>query len=140
MEKRYRITVDYTLYDPEGNVIDTTEGRGPFTFVTGEGQVIPGFEREVASMEEGEEKTFTLQPSEAYGERDESLVQTLPREQFAGIELHEGQVLQGTTPEGHKFLVRVVSFDDQSVTIDQNHPLAGVPLTFRVKVLKKEEV
>jgi len=137
---KYRYTVEYTLTDPEGRVIDTTEGRGPFTFTTGEGEVIPGFEREVSQMEEGEEKTFTLQPEEAYGERREELVERVPREALQGIELHEGQVLQGTTPDGRTFLVRVVSFDDKEVVLDHNHPLAGVPLTFKVKVLKKEEV
>ena len=91
-------------------------------------------------MEEGEEKTFTLPPEEAYGERREELVQTLPREQFAGIELQKGQVLQGRTPDGQTFLVRVVDFNEETVTIDHNHPLAGVPLTFKVKVLKKGEV
>ena len=138
--KKFRYTVDYTLTAPDGAVIDTTEGREPFTFTTGMEEVIPGFEREVSQMEEGEEKTFTLQPSEAYGERREELVETLPRHMFQGIELERGQTLQGTTPDGQTFLVRVVDFNEETVTIDHNHPLAGVPLTFRVKVLKKEEV
>ncbi len=136
----YRYTVEYTLTAPDGSVIDTTEGREPFTFTTGQNEVIPGFEREVLRMEEGEEKTFTLQPSEAYGERREELVERVPRQALQGIELHEGQVLQGTTPDGRTFLVRVLSFDDSEVVLDHNHPLAGVPLTFKVKVLKKEEV
>ena len=138
--KKFRYTVDYTLTAPDGAVIDTTEGREPFTFTTGVGEVIPGFEREVSQMEEREEKTFTLQPSEAYGERREELVETLPRHMFQGIELERGQTLQGTTPDGQTFLVRVVDFNEETVTIDHNHPLAGVPLTFHVKVLKKEEV
>jgi len=138
--KKFRYTVEYTLTSPDGSVIDTTEGREPFTFTTGQGEVIPGFEREVLQMEEGEEKTFTLQPSEAYGERREDLIETLPRQMFEGIELYEGQTLQGTTPDGQTFLVRVLEFNDETVTIDHNHPLAGVPLTFKVKVLKKEEV
>ncbi|WP_457677900.1 FKBP-type peptidyl-prolyl cis-trans isomerase [Thermovibrio sp.] len=138
--KRYRYIVEYTLKDPEGRVIDTTQDKGPFTFTTGRNEVIPGFEREVLSMEEGEEKTFTLKPEEAYGERKEELVERVPRETLKGIELKEGQVLQGTTPDGRTFLVRVLSFNDKEVLLDHNHPLAGVPLTFTVKVLKKEEV
>ncbi len=138
--KKVRYTVEYTLTAPDGTVIDSTEGREPFTFTVGEGEVIPGFEREVSQMEEGEKKTFTLQPSEAYGERREELVETLPRHLFQGIDLQKGQTLQGTTPDGQTFLVRVVDFNDESVTIDHNHPLAGLPLTFTVKVLKKEEV
>jgi len=138
--KKYRYTVDYTLTDPEGRVIDTTEGKGPFIFTTGQNEVIPGFERVVSQMEEGEEKTFTVHPSEAYGERREELIETIPREALEGIELKEGQILQGTTPDGRTFLVRVVSFNDKEVVLDHNHPLAGVPLTFKVKVLKKEEV
>ncbi|MEO2066428.1 MAG: FKBP-type peptidyl-prolyl cis-trans isomerase [Desulfurobacteriaceae bacterium] len=139
MEK-YRYTVEYTLTDPSGNVIDSTQGREPFTFTTGQSEVIPGFEREVAEMEEGQEKTFTLQPSEAYGERREELVEKVPRQALQGLELYEGQVLQGTTPDGRTFLVRVVSFNESEVVLDHNHPLAGVPLTFKVKVLRKEEV
>ncbi|RKQ63336.1 FKBP-type peptidyl-prolyl cis-trans isomerase SlyD [Thermovibrio guaymasensis] len=139
MEK-YRYTVEYTLTDPSGNVIDSTQGREPFTFTTGQSEVIPGFEREVAEMEEGQEKTFTLQPSEAYGERREELVEKVPRQALQGLELYEGQVLQGTTPDGRAFLVRVVSFNESEVVLDHNHPLAGVPLTFKVKVLRKEEV
>ncbi len=138
--KKFRYTVEYTLTAPDGTVIDSTEGREPFSFTTGHNEVIPGFEREVSQLEEGEEKTFTLQPSEAYGERREDLIETLPRQMFQGIDLQRGQTLQGTTPDGQTFLVRVVDFNDETVTIDHNHPLAGVPLTFRVKVLKKEEV
>jgi FKBP-type peptidyl-prolyl cis-trans isomerase SlyD len=138
--KRVRYTVEYTLYDPEGRVIDTTQGREPFAFTVGQGEVIEGFEREVSQMEEGQEKSFTLSPSQAYGERREELVERVPREYFQGIELYEGQVLQGQTQDGRRFLVRVVSFDDTEVVLDHNHPLAGVPLTFKVKVLKREEV
>ena len=139
MEK-YICTVEYTLTSPTGEVIDTTVGKEPFTFKTGEEQVIPGFEREVLGMEEGEEKTFTLEPSEAYGERREELFETLPRNLFQGLELQRGQLLQGTTPEGRTFLVRVFDFNDETVTIDHNHPLAGMALTFKVKLLKKEVV
>ncbi len=139
MEK-YICTVEYTLTSPTGEVMDTTAGREPFTFKTGEEQVIPGFEREVLKMEEGEERTFTLQPSEAYGERRDELLETLPRTLFQGLDLQKGQLLQGTTPEGQTFLVRVFDFNDETVTIDHNHPLAGMPLTFKVKLLKKEVV
>jgi len=134
----YVCTVEYTLKDQNGNVIDSTEGRGAFTFTTGRNEVIPGFEREVAPMEEGEEKTFSLPPEEAYGEYREELLETVPRAALEGIDLQKGMVLQGQTPDGQTFLVRVVDFDDEKVVLDHNHPLAGQTLTFTVKMLKKE--
>lgn len=136
----YRCTVEYVLKDSEGNLIDSTQGRGPFTFTTGRNEVIPGFEREVASMEEGEEKTFSLSPEEAYGEFKEELLETVPRQVVEGIDLQKGMVLQGQTPDGQTFLVRVVDFDEEKVVLDHNHPLAGKTLTFTVKLLEKEEV
>jgi len=136
----YRCTVEYVLKDSEGNLIDSTQGRGPFTFTTGRNEVIPGFEREVASMEEGEEKTFSLSPEEAYGEFKEELLETVPRQIVEGIDLQKGMVLQGQTPDGQTFLVRVVDFDEEKVVLDHNHPLAGKTLTFTVKLLEKEEV
>ena len=135
----YIYTVEYTLRDSEGRVIDTNEGREPFKFVSGRNEVIPGFEREVSSMAVGEEKTFTLPPGEAYGERREELIETLPRQYFQGVELQKGGVLYGQTPDGQTIMVTVLDFNDETVTIDHNHPLAGKALTFTVKLLNKEE-
>jgi len=135
----YIYTVEYTLRNSEGRVIDTSEGREPFRFVSGRNEVIPGFEREVSSMAAGEERTFALPPEEAYGERREEFIETLPRQYFQGVELQKGGVLYGQTPDGQTIMVTVLDFNDEIVTIDHNHPLAGETLTFTVKLLNKEE-
>lgn len=135
----YIYTVDYTLKDSEGRIIDTTEGREPFKFVSGRNEVIPGFEEEVLTMNVGEEKEFTILPEQAYGERNEELVETLPRQYFQGVELQKGGILQGRTQNGQPVIVTVVDFNDETVTIDHNHPLAGKNLDFTVKLLNKEE-
>ncbi len=136
----YLCTVEFSLRSASGELLDTTEGREPFTFRTGVGEVIPGFERTVLEMEEGEEREFTLSPEEAYGHRRQELVVTLPRSSFGDIELKKGGILYGRTPNGQTVVVTVVDFNEDMVTIDQNHPLAGEELHFRVKLLKKELV
>jgi FKBP-type peptidyl-prolyl cis-trans isomerase SlyD len=73
----------------------------------------------------GEEKSVVVPAAEAYGERNEEVVQTLPREQFEGIELQKGMTLYGQSPDGQTIAVTVTDFNDKEVTIDYNHPLAG---------------
>ena len=87
--------VEYTVKDKDGNVVDTNVGGAPLEFISGKGQMIPGFEKAVTEMNVGEEKEVVVPASEAYGEYRDDLTQTLPREQFEGIELQKGQTLYG---------------------------------------------
>jgi FKBP-type peptidyl-prolyl cis-trans isomerase SlyD len=132
-------SIEYTVKNKNGEVIDTNKGEAPLAFVAGKGQIIPGLEKEVINMQVGEEKNVVVPAAEAYGERDESAVQTLPREQFEGIELKKGMTLYGQTPDGQTIAVTVKDFDDKNVTIDYNHPLAGEDLYFDVKLISKRE-
>ena len=131
--------IEYTVKNTKGEVVDSNKGQAPLEFIAGKGQIIPGLEKEVEKMEVGEEKTIVVPASEAYGERNEELVETLPRSQFEGIELQKGMTLYGQSPDGQVIAVTVKDFDDQNVTIDYNHPLAGEDLTFDVKVVSKRE-
>jgi len=131
--------VEYTVKNDKGEVVDTNVGGEPLEFISGKQQMIPGFEKAVTEMSVGEEKEVTIPSSESYGEYREDLVQTLPKEQFEGIELQKGMTLYGQGPDGQTVAVNVKDFNDNEVTIDYNHPLAGQDLTFNIKLLNERE-
>ncbi|AZV46027.1 peptidylprolyl isomerase [Nautilia sp. PV-1] len=131
--------IEYTVKNSKGEVVDSNKGQAPLEFIAGQNQIIPGLEKEVEGMEVGEEKTVTVKADEAYGQRNEEWVETLPKEQFEGIDLQKGMTLYGQSPDGQTIAVTVVDFDDKNVTIDYNHPLAGEDLTFDVKVVSKRD-
>jgi FKBP-type peptidyl-prolyl cis-trans isomerase SlyD len=131
--------IEYTVKNSKGEVVDSNKGQAPLEFIAGKGQIIPGLEKEVEKMEVGEEKTVVVPAEEAYGQRNEELVEKLPRSQFEGIELQKGMTLYGQSPDGQVIAVTVKDFNDNEVTIDYNHPLAGEHLTFDVKVVAKRE-
>jgi len=115
-------------------VVDTNKGSKPLEFIMGTGQIIPGLEKGLTGMKEGESGDILVPASQAYGEYNEEAIQTLPREQFEGIELKEGMTLYGQGENGETIQVTVKSFNDKEVVVDFNHPLAGKDLMFTVKV------
>jgi len=137
MNKVY--SVEYTVKNEKGEVVDTNVGGAPLEFISGKQQMIPGFEKAVTEMNVGEEKEVVIPASEAYGEYRDDLTQILPKEQFEGIELEKGMTLYGQGPDGQTVAVTVKDFNDKEVTIDYNHPLAGQDLTFNIKVLNERE-
>ena len=132
-------SVEYTVKNENGEVVDTNVGGAPLEFISGKQQMIPGFEKVVTEMNAGEEKEVKIPSNEAYGEYREDLTQTLPKEQFEGIELQKGMTLYGQGPDGQTVAVTVKDFNDKEVTIDYNHPLAGQDLTFTIKLLNQRE-
>jgi FKBP-type peptidyl-prolyl cis-trans isomerase SlyD len=133
------IGIEYTVKNSKGEVVDSNVGQAPLEFITDKGQIIPGLEKEVKEMNVGESKVVEVKAEEAYGERNEEWVETLPKEQFEGIELQKGMTLYGQSPDGQVVAVTVKDFDDKNVTIDYNHPLAGEDLTFEVKVVSSRD-
>jgi len=130
------IGIEYTLKDANtGDHLDTNVGAAPLEFVSGKGQIIPGLEAKLITMAEKEEADVLVEPKDAYGELNPEAVQVLPKEQFAGIELTEGMSLYGTGEQGETVQVTVTGFNDNEVTIDYNHPMAGKTLMFSVAVL-----
>lgn len=125
----YRGTLD------SGEEFDSSEGRTPLEFTVGSGQVISGFDEAVRGLEPGETKKARLEPEEAYGPRYEDAVQEVGRENFADDPYVGGEV-QLISPEGDMIHARIVAFDDEMVTLDFNHPLAGEALTFDVQLLE----
>jgi FKBP-type peptidyl-prolyl cis-trans isomerase SlyD len=120
-------------------IVDTNKGGHPLEFITGKGQIIPGLEQALVGMDKGENGDIIVKASDAYGELNPEAVQTLPVDQFEGIDLKEGMVLYGQGEQGQTVQVVVKSFNDSDVTIDFNHPLAGKDLMFTVSVLDIRE-
>lgn len=129
------VSIHYTLTDSEGNVIDSSEGKEPLSYLQGAGNIIPGLERELVGCEVGEKKQVTVEPGEAYGEIEPSLVQTLPKEAFSGVDKIEvGMEFHAQGPGGQVQAVVVKDVADDGITIDANHALAGKTLNFDVSV------
>jgi len=134
------VLFDYTLTDPSGTTLDTSAGREPLAYLHGASNIIPGLEAEMTGKTAGDAFKATIPAAQAYGERDEQLVQPVPRTAFpAGAEIQVGQQFQARSPDGQARVVRVVAVDAANVTVDANHPLAGVELTFDVKITEVRE-
>jgi FKBP-type peptidyl-prolyl cis-trans isomerase SlyD len=133
------VTIDYTLTDDRGEVLDTSEGQEPLVYIQGAGSIIPGLETALEGKAAGDALKVTIAPADGYGDRDEELVQSVPRERFpVGGEITVGMRFHAQGANG-THLVQVVKVDDKSVTVDANHPLAGVTLSFDVKIIEVRE-
>ena len=131
------MSIEYTLNDANTNEkLDTNVGGKPLEFISGQGQIIPGLESELVNLSAGENANVMVKPEDAYGEYNEEAVQTLPKEQFAGVDLVDGMTLYGTGEQGETVQVTVKSMTEEEVTIDYNHPMAGKSLMFTVAVLE----
>jgi len=121
------------------DVVDTNKGGEALEFIMGKGQIIPGLENALVGMNEGESGDIMVPAAEAYGDVNPEAMQTLPKEQFEGVDLVEGMTLYGQGEDGQTTQVIVKSFDDKEVNVDFNHPLAGKDLMFSVTVLTARE-
>lgn len=129
----------YTGTLEDGTVFGYAKKEGPMEFQTGMDMTIPGFEREILEMSEGEKKTFTLNQYDGYGEYIDNLVETVPVENIPLRNLEVGMRIWLTDDQGQKFPVKVLDINAEEVTFDMNHPLAGKDLTFEVEILSVDE-
>lgn len=128
------VLIHYTLKNDAGEVLDQSEQGSPLAYLHGRGNLIPGLERELEGKQSGDKLQVTIAPADAYGEYDEDLVQRVPRSAVQGVpDLREGMRLHARTDEGVQTLM-VTQVDDESVTLDGNHPLAGQTLHFEVEI------
>lgn len=135
MSDRKLYTVNYWLKNPQGEVVDTTEGGQPMIFVEGSGKVIPGIQKAVANRSIGDMVEVTIPPSLAYGEHLPELLAQMPVSAFDGVsEIKVGMKFQ-TNTGGQAKVVKVVDVKDDQVTVDANHPLAGITLNFDLEIL-----
>ena len=133
------VVIDYTLKDNAGEVIDSSEGAGPLAYLHGAGNIVEGLEEALAGKEAGADIQASIEPAKAYGERHEDMKQEVPKELFGGVEnIEAGMQFQSETDQG-PVLVTVVEVTDEMVTVDGNHPLAGVHLNFDVTIREVRE-
>ena len=128
------VKVHYTGTLNDGKVFDSSEGREPLEFTIGNNQVIKGFEDGVKDMKVNKEKTIKISAKDAYGERDERMIASVPRDKFPP-EVQAGGMLILKGPNGERLPAVVKEVKDDAVIIDMNHPLAGKELNFKVKVV-----
>lgn len=136
-----KVTLDYEGRLEDGTVFDSSthgDHSHPLEFEVGSGQVIPGFESAVMGMSVDEEKEFSIEPENAYGQRDDRLTKEIPRSALPPEpEPQKGMTLMMRTPQGD-IPVMISEVKPESVVLDFNHPLAGKKLIFKIKVLKIE--
>ncbi|MBL8057998.1 MAG: peptidylprolyl isomerase, partial [Anaerolineales bacterium] len=123
-----------TLTDDAGTVIDSSNGQAPLAYLHGVGNLIPGLENALEGQAAGAALQVRVEPEHGYGVRDERLVQAVPREAFEGGEIEVGMRFRARTDDG-EMVFTVVEVGRDKVTVDGNHPLAGVPLNFAVTVV-----
>ena len=129
------VTIHYMLTDEKGVVLDSSAGEEPLSFVHGAGTMIPGLEKALLGKSAGDALKVSVAPADGYGLRDEDLVQKVPRKNFPVEEVEVGMHFQTRSPGGPR-IVTVLAADDESITVDANHPLAGATLNFDVQVLE----
>ena len=133
-QKGDTVQVHYTGRLTNGQVFDSSEGGEPLEFEIGAGEVIKGFDEGVCGMNVGDKKQIEIEVQDAYGERIEGLVQTIPREGLnLDTEPRAGMDLAMQLPDGNQIPVAITEVTEESVTLDANHPLAGQKLIFEVE-------
>lgn len=133
------VTIRYIGTLDNGRIFHSTEGGEPLTFVIGEGQVFPALEQAVTGMKSGEVKNIVIAAADAYGPRLEENMVVLDRQMFpAGRDLAIGQKLSIAFAGGKSRMMIITAVDEERVTLDGNHPLAGLDLTFALKVERVE--
>lgn len=128
----------YTLKNDGGEILDSSEGEAPMAYLHGELNIVEGLENAMEGKEAGDKFEVTVEPAEAYGEYDESLVQPIPREQFGDHPVEVGNQFHADTAIGPR-VVTVIAVHDDQVVIDANHSLAGENLHFKVEIVEVRE-
>ncbi len=130
------VSIHYTLTNDQGEQLDSSRGGEPLVYLHGHGNIIPGLENALSGKEINDTFVVTAQPAEAYGERNEQLIQIVPDTMFSETDqLEVGMQFHAETNQGMN-VVTITDIQDDKVTIDGNHPLSGVALTFDVEVVE----
>jgi len=128
------VSIEYTLTDDSGSVLDTNVGKEPLTYIQGAGQIVKGLERELQGLKVGDQKKVAVQPEDGYGQPDENAFQEIPRDRIPAEAQKPGAMLVTKAPDGRTAQIRVHQVKDKTVVVDFNHPLAGKTLHFDVKI------
>lgn len=136
IEKHKVVSIDYSLKDDEGNLIDSSEGNDPLAYLHGMGNIIPGLENELEGKKVGDSLSVRIEPKDGYGEKSDALTQVVPKEMFEGTDdIQVGMQFHAADEQGNMQVITVSAVNGDEITVDGNHPLAGVHLNFDVKVV-----
>ena len=131
-----KVTLHFSLALENGEEIDSNFDKEPAVFIVGDGNLLPGFEKVLMGLAPGAKECFLIPPEESFGQPNTNNVQDVSRQSFdGGIELQEGLVVSFSGPAGGELPGVIQSFDDDTVKVDFNHPLAGRSITFTVHIL-----
>jgi len=134
------VAMHYKLTDGDDITIDSSEGSEPLTYLHGSGNVIPGLEKALVGKAEGDNLQVEVAPAEGYGEILPELIQSIEKSSFQGVEKIEvGMSFEATGPDGSMQRVEVKEIEGDMITIDANHPLAGITLKFDVTIVSIRE-
>jgi peptidylprolyl isomerase len=130
------VKIHYTGTLDDGTQFDSSAGRDPLEFELGSGQVIPGFDKAVDGMSVGDRKSVNIPAEDAYGVHHQQMVQDVPRDALpAEMEPAEGMSLQAEGPDGQAFNLVITAIQEETITVDGNHPLAGKALNFDLELV-----
>lgn len=130
------VTLHFAIKLENGDVVDSTFDKQPATFRFGDGNLLPGFELSIQGLKAGDKRSLSIEPENGFGQPNPQNLQTMPRGQFVDMELGEGLLVIFRDAANSELPGVVKSFDEQQVTVDFNHPLAGKTLTFEVEIIE----
>ena len=130
------VTINFILKDNEGNLIESTDNKEPFSYLSGNSQILPKLEEVVNQMIIGTKKDIKIPAAEGYGEYNEAAIQQINKKEFPNdMKLEEGMQLIANSPDGKRMPFVINKIGESEVTVDFNHPLAGKNLEFNVELL-----
>jgi FKBP-type peptidyl-prolyl cis-trans isomerase SlyD len=133
------VSIDYTLSGADGGIIDSSKGQEPLAYIHGSGMLVEGLEAALEGKSPADHVAVTVAPEQGYGMRDGAVVFSVPRAQFHGIEDLAVGVQVEVMGDKEPQVVTVVAIDENEVTVDGNHPLAGLTLHFDVDIVSVRE-
>ena len=128
------VSIEYTLTDEAGKLIESNVGKEPLTYIHGAGQIVPGLEKELAGMKVGQQKKIQVKPEEGYGRPDPNAVQEILKDKIPAEAQQVGATLMTKGADGRSMPMRIQEIREKTVVVDFNHPLAGKTLNFDIKV------
>ncbi|PCK03662.1 MAG: peptidylprolyl isomerase [Alteromonadaceae bacterium] len=131
-----QVTLHFSLKLNDGQMIDSNFDGDPATFIFGDGRLLPGFEQVLVGLKEGDRETFVIPPEKGFGENNPGNVHVVGRDTFGeDISIAKGVVVSFAHPSGGELPGVILSFTDDKVTVDFNHPLSGRNITFDIEIL-----
>ena len=139
IEPNMRVTLNFSRALETGEEVDSNFGQEPVSFVMGDGSLLPGFERRLIGMRAGDEAEFRIPPDEGFGDPQDDNIQEIPRREFdADSPLEPGMLFSFADAAGGEVPGMIAAVDEESVTVDFNHPLSGRTIHFRVRIARVE--